>query len=81
MRVVCGEYDRWLGNPILVQYEGEQIVSVLLALKRESSFLLIESDRGPVLLRALFFTGLEHHFLSVEDDSAFGSKLHTYVFI
>ena len=81
VRVVRGEYDRRLGNPVLVQDEGEQIVSLLLVLERESSFLLLESDRCPVLLGALFLTNLEYHFLSVEDGTALGSKLRRNVVI
>jgi hypothetical protein len=64
-----------------VQDEGKQIVSVLFVVEREPSFLLLESDRCPVLLGTLFFTDLEHHLLNVKDGTALRSKLHGNVVI
>jgi hypothetical protein len=61
VRVVCGEYDRWLRDAILVENKSKQIVPVSFALEAESPLCLLVRGFCPVLRGALLLTSLDHN--------------------
>jgi hypothetical protein len=70
-----------LGNAVVVQDEGKQIVAVSFTLERESSFCSLVRDFGPILRGALFLSHLDHNFLRVEGPATLVSKLYGDVVI
>ena len=81
MRVVRGEYDRWLRNAILVEDKSKRIVAVSFALETESPFCLLVRGFCPALRRALLLTCFDPNFLRVESRATLVSKLYGNVVV
>src|SRR5262249_33058071 len=65
-RVVRGEYRCWLGDTILVEDKGKQILAVASAVKTESPLRLFVRGLLTILRRPFLLTGLQRNFLTVE---------------
>ncbi len=81
MRVVRGEYDRWLRDAILVEDKSKQIVAISFALQTESPLCLLVRGFCLVLRCALLLACLDHSFLRVESRATLVSKLYGDVVI
>ena len=81
MRIVRGEYDRWLSDAILVEDKSKQIVAVSFALEAESPLCLLVRGLGAVLPRTLHLACLYHSFPRVESRTALVSKLYGAVVV
>lgn len=81
VRIVRGDYDRWLSDAIFVEDKSKQIVAISFTLETEPTLCFLVRGFCAVLRRTLHLTCLQHSFLRVESRIALVPKLYDDVVV